>query len=357
MRGGFSFCGVDIADLGLEYAPSLSDTYVFGNSGYDVHQEEFDGHHGGYLYGTTVKPKDFMLRCYFEDAHIAAGILAKVEGFFSRGRTGKLIFDKRDWLWYTATVVGIDTRDLRNYKNGFVTINMRAFYPFARHDYCSIGADNRYAEYLAKNSGLLKADMTPETAVSAPISSSTSLLLYNGGTENASVAIAIAGNAGEGVTITNKTTNQACRFVAFTKADTTNAGKHIILDGMNGKTMITDGTEREYCFLYHDYGFIELAPSFPIERDVTAAYKQNESAVRIQNLTASDSAIGKHIYLENGWRKIVGIDEIGKYTVDHTFLSNGSSLTDIVTMNEIDIELSYGAELTKLEFIYKPTFQ
>jgi hypothetical protein len=42
----------------------------------------------------------------------------------------------------------------------------------------------------------------------------SSWYLYNGGTEPASVAIELAGDVGEGITITNVTTSQICSFVA-----------------------------------------------------------------------------------------------------------------------------------------------
>lgn len=357
MRGGFSFCGVDIADLGLEYAPALGNTYVFGAGEVSVQQEEFEGQDGGYFYGTTVKPKDFVLRCFFQDEHIAHGIISRIDGFFRRGRTGRLVFDKRDWLWYTATVINVDVKDLKNYKNGFITITLRAYYPFARHDYLGISTANAYSDYLQKNSGLLKNSVMPGTAADAPLNENINMLLYNGGTEPASVAIAIAGNAGEAVTtIRNKTTKQTCGFVAFTKADTTDAGKYILLDGINGKTLITDGTESEYGFMYHDHGFIELAPSFPIERNVSVLYNQDENTVNIPMSVARYGLMGKYIYLENGWRKITGINDAGDAIVDYLFSGKGNAVTNIVTMNEISIELSAGAELTKLEFIYKPTF-
>lgn len=59
MQGGFSFCGTDIADLGLEYVPETANTYVFAGSDYKIHEQVFDGHHGGYYYGSTVSPKVF----------------------------------------------------------------------------------------------------------------------------------------------------------------------------------------------------------------------------------------------------------------------------------------------------------
>ena len=355
MQGGFSFCGVDIAKFGLEYVPPLDQTYVFGSAPYEVHQETFDAHHGGYFYGTTVQPKDFTLKCLYQDQHIAHGSLAAIENFFRRGKTGRLVFEQREWLWYTATVIGVDLSDLRNYRNGFVTITMRAYYPFARHDYISIGDKNILDHYIAANSGLLSDQETPATKFES-MTASTNLMLYNGGSERASVAIAIAGEAGEGVTIINHTTGQTTKFIAFTKAITTDAQKYIISDALNGKTVLTDGTNAERGFLYHDHGFIELEPSYPIERDVYVSYMADQNTLTVIGAELGDDVVGRHIQINDVWHKITGIlDDM--LTVDAVFTEDGSCYTNIVTMNEITVELSAGTELTKLDFIYKPTFQ
>lgn len=355
MQGGFSFCGVDIAKFGLEYVPPLDQTYVFGSAPYEVHQEVFDAHHGGYFYGTTVQPKDFTLKCLYQDQHIAHGSLSAIENFFRRGKTGRLVFEQREWLWYTATVVNVDLSDLRNYRNGFVTITLRAYYPFARHDCISIGNDNMFDSYIASNSGLLTEIETPAVRFES-MTADTSLMLYNGGSERASVAIAIAGDAGEGVTITNQTTGQTAKFVAFKKTDTTDVQKYIVSDALNGKTVLTDGINSERCFLYHDYGFIELEPSYPIERDVYVCYYANKNSIQILNAEIGDDVVGRHIYIDGKWVKILAKED-DTLTVDATFAEDGSCYTNIVTMNEIIVTLSGNAELTKLEFIYKPTFQ
>lgn len=355
MQGGFSFCGVDIAKFGLEYVPPLSQTYVFGNGSYDVHQESFSAHDGGYFYGTTVQPKDFILRCFFQDSHIAHGTLAAIDNFFRRGKTGRLIFERRQWLWYTATVVDVDTSNLNSYQNGFVTITMRAYYPFARHDYISVNENNEFDDYIIANSGLLTIEETPNN-IFDQLNSDIDIMLYNGGSEKASVAIAIAGDAGEGVTIKNKTTNQTAKFISFTKDITTNDNKYIVSDALNGKTVLTDGTNSQRAYLYHDHGFIELAPSFPIERDIYVSYEYGSNKVDYIGNNIGEDAVGRHIKIDNTWYKITDIND-GAITIDGEAQDSGSKHTNIVTMNEISIRLGHGADLTKLHFIYKPTFQ
>lgn len=355
MQGGFSFCGVDIAKYGLEYVPPLDQTYVFAGSGNEVHQETFEAHDGGYYYGATVQPKDFTLRCIYQDRHLLHGTLATIESFFHRGRTGRLVFQNRDWLWYTATVLGVDVSDIRNYRNGFITITMRAYYPFARHDFISIGSQNILSSHIAANTGLLTAEETPATSFEN-MTQSTDLFLYNGGSERASAAIAIAGNAGEGVVITNHTTGQTAKFVAFSTDKTTNAGKYVVSDALNGKTVLTDGTNAERGFMYHDHGFIELVPSFPIERDIYVVYEANSNMISISGFELDDDVIGRFIFIEDAWRKITAKTD-DTLSIDTAPKSDGEGCTNIVTMNEISVELLGGASLSKLQFIYKPTFQ
>jgi len=356
MQGGFSFCGVDIARFGLEYAPTLDQTYVFAGSKYDVHQESVDTHPGGYFYGTTIQPKDFILRCFFQDQNISHGVLTTVESFFRPGRTGKLIFQNRDWLWYVATVVDIDISNLLNYRNGFITINLRAYYPFARHDSISIHSGNMLGDHIATNSGLLLEDITPVTDFT-DITENTSMLIYNGGSERAGVAIALAGNAGEGVTIRNKTTGQTAKFIAFTPEITDNNGKYIVSDSINGKTVLTDGSTSERSFAYHDYGFIELAPSYPVYRDVHISYAAGSSTISIIGKPLSDDTVGMYINVDGNWLKIIDQTDPSTIIVDGTIDSTNIEYSNIVTMNELEVELGVDASLSKLSFIYKPTFQ
>ena len=61
MQGGFSFCGAEITDFGLEYVPQNNETWVYGHSNYQTNEQSYEGHHGGYYYGTTIQPKEFHL--------------------------------------------------------------------------------------------------------------------------------------------------------------------------------------------------------------------------------------------------------------------------------------------------------
>lgn len=361
MQGGFSFCGVDIAELGLDYAPNLSDTYIHNDGQYTVNEESFDSHNGGYFYGISLKPKSFTLRCYFQDEHINNGILSKISGFFSRGKTGRLVFQQREWLWYSATVINVDYSGLTNYMNGYITINMKAYYPYARCDSVSMPpvGTNEELEIVSNNSGLLSVTYTPTCNFSS-VKAKKSLLLYNGGTEYADVAIQIAGDVGKGVEIRNLTTGQTCKIVALTKDVTSTWNKYLVCDSLNGKTILTGSTgSPELAFIYHDGGFINLAPSCPIVRGIKVRTNANTANVYALDQKFEASDVGRYIYIDGSWRKILSLGTNGSYVRIDSTASNTSTniITNIVTMNEIEVVPITTMDLTKLDFVYKPTFK
>lgn len=356
MTGGFTFCGTDIAALGLEYVPETKSMYVFSGTSVKINEETFDAHDGGYFYGVTRQPKEFTLRCMFQNQEITKGTIAKIDSFFRRGRTGKLVFDNLDWLWYTATVTNVDFSGLLNRKNGLLQITMKAYYPFARHDNLYLSGKNAFDAYILENSGLLTEEETPITEF-ADVTNDLRFLLYNPGSERAAVAIALSGDAGEGVTITNHTTGQEVRMAAFNKAQTTDAGKSIVCDAMNGKVVLTDGVTSEPAFLYHDAGYLELAPAFPILRDVGIQTTAGELFAKVPYEEVNEDMIGKFVYMDNDWNKIQNVTEENELVLQNVALTTESRMTNIVTMNEITVTLGAGADLSSLEFRYLPTFQ
>ena len=361
MKGGFSFCGVDIADIGLEYAPENKDTYVYKPGEANIHEELFDGHHGGYIYGATRQPKEFILRCFYEDTDISKGIMAKAYNLFKIGKSGKLIFKRRPWCYYYATVTSVDSTDMHSYLNGLFVVTMKAYYPFARgyevngHLMYNTKTDPYHDEVMANTALLDRAEIVPKTMFDLP---DERVILYNPGTEPADVGIVIAGRAGDGITITNLTNGQSCRYVGFDTAQ----NEEICTDGISGKTIKRTYSEtseqKNLAFLYHDYGFIQLEPAFPILRDLIVSYTNN--TVTSTNILYHDEEEkewykGKYIALNNTWHKIVECSN--KHTL--TLLDSagtGSEITSVVMMNEIEIKQSDGSEITKISFIYKPTF-
>lgn len=361
MQGGFSFCGKDIADLGLEYAPELSNTYVYNPAKKNVSEQMVESHEGGYYFGATTGVKDFVLRCYFEKSNIRSGIMSQINYYFKVGKTGRLVFAKRTWCWYTATVVDIDTSNIFNYENGMIVIRMRAYYPYARSNMSVVSGQDPERNDIINNSGMLTdASRMPQTqfgSASSRISGQNSYILYNPGTERAKVAIEIAGEAPDGVSIANSTTNQLCKFVALSNAITTSANKYLVSDALNGKTVLTNGTPAgtSLAFLYHDNGFLELEPSYPILRGIHASYTVASTDVVVEE-EISEDVIGKYVYIDGSWRKIAAQPSAHNLTITSTPSQTGTAETDIVLMNEITVTPETTMSLSKLNFVYYPTF-
>lgn len=370
MRGGFTFCGQDIADYGLEYAPESENTYVYAPTEAELHIETFDGHDGGYFYGVSKKPKEFILRCFFEGKQIDRGIMTKVFNLFKTGKSGKLVFKRKPWCYYYATVIRNPGAEFTNYLNGIITITMQASYPFARgesayveneteeerarHAFYNLPSD-LYHDDVMLNTGLFeKSEMAPNL-VYTDVSEGTTFLLANPGTERAHLGIAIMGRADDGVTIVNNTTKQKCSITTIKKEATTDVNKEIFIDGINGKTMIRGGGESNIAFLYHNEGFIELEPSFPVIRNVFATY-QNGTNVEI-SANVNENVVGKFIFINNKWRKIVAQTNC-LLTVrgEDTISTSGSEITTISLMNELYIPSVPEVEIDRISFIYKPTF-
>ena len=355
MKGGFSFCGVDIATLGIEYAPELEDTYVYKPAEAEIHEETFDGHHGGYIYGATFKPKEFNLRVFFEK-DIDRGLMARVYNLFKIGKSGRLVFQRRPWCWYNATVISIDDSNLMTYRSGTLKITMKAAYPFGRSDMETARdlvverTDNDYFKIIENTAFVEKAEMVPPTEYEN-VTSAIDVPLVNPGTVPAPVCICISGDVGEGVEITNQTTGQTCSIVGLTKENTTDVNKTLYIDSLNGKVVLSNGTTSELAFLYHDKGFIELEPSFPAIRHLFVKHGGYTVSTAMQ---INDTVENKYIFIDGKWIKIIKQIDENHFTLESS-VSEGTTNTMIMPINILHIEPISDMDIT-LKFIYKPTF-
>ena len=353
MAGGFTFCGTDIATIGLEYAPELEDTYVYKTAKPRIHEETFDGHDGGYYYGASREPKEFVLRCFFEQKDIDRGIMAKVYSLFREGKTGRLVFDRRPWCYYYATVTELDTTGLTNYNSGTIRVIMKAYYPYARSDIMTASRNDKDYFRIMENTALFEnEEMVPPVMFcqDGPITEATELLLANPGSEYAPVGIEIAGNVGKGVVITNETTKQTCKFVAMSEEKFDGELSFVYLDGMNGKTMAVSDNFTSIASLYHDEGFISLAPGFPAERKLYVTTMDG-----VPNITGKLYDLGRHIWL-GGWHEITGVIDEHRLELATYPEDSFEGTTMVCKLNKIRIEPKSEMKLTRLKFVYKPTF-
>lgn len=351
MLYSFSFCGTDVTELGLRYAPENADTYVHDSLSFDLSEQSYEARDGGHFFGTSLKPKSFVLRCYYENTYALDGLTSRINAVFRRGRSGKLVFTDRPWLYYTATVTGIDISRMLNLRNGFVTIQMKAYYPLAITDYALV-QDNEYRNDMLFNSAMFEDDIMPPTSFTDMTAATTNpILLFNGGTERAAVRIGIAGNVGTGVSIYNRTTKQECDFVGLNEGS---AAHYVVCDGKTGNTYWSDTGNN--AFIYHDRGFIELEPSYPINRELQVSVSATGTSVTAVYGSFNEEMLGKYIYLDNNFRRIVNVVSDTELTVNANVTQQDCVNAPVYTMNEIVVTPYSTMNLALLRFDYKHTF-
>lgn len=359
MRDGFTFCDVDIADIGLHYVPELQDTYVYNPAETETHFETSEGHDGGHFYGAWKNPKDFILRCYFENSRIDKGIMSRVNQLFRPGRTGKLVFQKRPWCYYVATVNAKPQLDILNYENGLVTIGMTATYPFARSDilFRELYRENapevsEYRDNMMANTAVFESeDMLPPMNFEHKTAEFPAIL-GNPGTERAQLGVYISGDAEAGLKITNTTTKQTMELTGITKALTTDVNKKLYVDSLSGKTILK-GSTSELAFRYHVAGFLELEPAYPAYREIFINYVPG-NVVTTPGFFA-DNLKGLYIFVEGKWRKINSQPDRQTLELTSNMSGSGSEKTMIMSMNELIIEPKDTMDID-LSFVFKPTY-
>ena len=384
MEGGFTYGGVDIASLGFEYVPENQYTYVYQPAVFAPQEQAFEAHDGAYFYGATYKPKDFSLRLIYEDKHLMSGALTRLFNLFQRGKTAKLVFARRPWVWYMATVLSIDASQVKSFMNGVVTVNLRAYYPFGRSDLTYIEQDYEYKEDLLANSAMVVGNewqLDKDFASNGAITAANSYFIYNPGTQSCPVCIEIAGDFGTGITITNANTQQLCEIKSPTGGGLT-SGQSLTFDALNGKVLIHSTGSTEYGYIYHDNGFIDLASSYPIQRGVHINGTSGTSYI-VTEETILDDLVGQYVALgadgaflnfcrlnvmrlgnESGDTamkvRINNMEQLEgggtKLYLDSMLTTDVTAQTNILPMNMITVTPKSTMNLTKLIFHYKPTF-
>lgn len=356
MHDGFTFCEEDIENIGLHYAPELSDTYVYNPAEESVKIESFEGHDGGYFYGNWKEPKEFTLRCYFEDKRIDKGLMSRVHHMFRIGRTGKLIFHMRPWCYYYATVRSVHS-DLLNYETGLITISMAATYPYARSDILYRERTDMYRGNMMVNTAVYeRASMVPAStfnSISLTYPSTRSFIIGNPGTEPAAIGLSVSGNVGKGLIVKNITTDQEIKIVKLTKSITTNVNKSLYIDSLNGKTYLK-GTNTELAFMYHEHGFISLEPGFPAYRNIYISYVSGNTLKTEGCFTYN--VVGMYIFAGNKWHKITSQPDENTFVIADSVSSSGEERTMIMKMNEFTVEAVDTVSIDKLSISFKPTY-
>ena len=294
--------------------------------------------------------------------------MEQIYHLFRTGKSGKLIFSRKPWCYYYATVTSLPHPELSNLYNGTITITMQASYPFARGDamyYNSTINRNRDLNIkVVENDLVLESTALVENEDMIPIMSfndidlvhtePATLILHNPGTEFAPLSITLSGNVNDGIIIRNKTTNQECKIVAVDDAHTVDVQKFVHIDGLNGNTTLIGEGSATPAFVYHDSGFIQLAPAYPAIRNVFISKFLSSNQFRLLNIVKQD-IVGQYIFISDRWYKITDQNK-SIITVEDDISFPAKDKTMITKMNEIEIEAITTANLSHISFSYKPTY-
>jgi hypothetical protein len=123
---------------------------------------------------------------------------------------------------------------------------------------------------------------------------------------------------------------------------------------MNGRTVIQNNKgEFVDASLYHNYGFIEVSPG-----EILGKVSVEASAGRLYCDALPADCIGAHIYADGQWRQIKAIDYSADNCMSVTPEMDADGVFDatIAKLNHIEIKPVSTMELTRLNFVYKPTF-
>lgn len=104
-------------------------------------------------------------------------------------------------------------------------------------------------------------------------------------------------------------------------------------------------------FVFHDEGYITLAPCTPFIRSFPVAYTAGSSIVTSLD-TFQPSMVGQFIYLD-GWKRIRQINNEHTAVISAAMPESGTAETPVVTMNEIEIS-GENIDLTAFEISYTP---
>lgn len=348
MTSGFTFMGIHSSTFGVYYIPDESALFE-DRAEYEVYDEDIDWRNGGVYYGYKTKKRTFEMDCYYED--ISRKTLEKMRQWLDAKQGGRLIFDETPWKYYDVKLTSALTGE-QYYHNepggermysGTFTVTFTAYEPFGKVMYTSYEEED--TDGVTKYCGMLKTSEMPD----APSVDSKSFLMYNCGTETAPTVLTIGGTVDEdGLTITNETTGNTCRLVSLPPSPA-----YLELDSKKGSVMLVDpsaGT-KELMFEYHDYGFIDLAPSGSIFDEITVTYTSGSNTVQVTGREVTSEDVDKYLRLNGKWVRIIAVTSSG-VVLSETMTASGKEKVPAVTMNRMVI--AGNATLTKLEMTYVP---
>lgn len=178
------------------------------------------------------------------------------------------------------------------------------------------------------------------------ITSPGTYLVYNPGTYESDTIIQIGGTAPNPVVIRNLTNGDRCTLKTIPGDN-----EYLEIESAMGTIKRLPTMPDALAYVYHDEGYIRLAPGFP--RKNILFTKQVASNVVTTQSRLSKNDEGKYVWLENQWLRIANVNDANTAVVSHALSVTGTELATIATMNEITIT-SNSAEFSKFELDFTP---
>ena len=249
---GFSYNGVHSDDMMVEFAPG-PDFRWFGDPEFENYESDVGFHHGGYFYGSKVKSRTFVLKCYFEE--ITQRQREGIRRWLKRGTEGRLVFDDKPFVYWNVrpgkTVPGQMYYSGDLYSGTFeITFTADDPFGYLTRKY-NTGSETDDAEDYCD---LIDQGQMP----AAPTTSGTSFNVYNPGTEPCGLVLRLSGSTSNPIMFQNDENATRCIL-----SDLPSNNLILEVDGDHGvcKTYISAmATEGEISFAYHDRGYVRLEP-------------------------------------------------------------------------------------------------
>lgn len=248
----FMYNGVNSESFHVEYVPDASDLW-FAGTDWTVYDTDVAWHPGGYYYGNNPKPREFKLKCFFEE--ITLKEREDIRKWLHRDTCGQLKLMDYPFVYWnvrpTKLITGEIYLDSGRY-SGLFDLTMTAYEPFGyltrkSNEPTDDDNANDYCDLIA----------TSEMPA-APTKAGRTFNIYNPGREACGLRIMVSGTVSNPLEFLNTTNKTRCILTSLPASNLT-----LDIDSDTGMVRTyASGQEAnaEWGFGYHDRGFIRLEP-------------------------------------------------------------------------------------------------
>ena len=143
------------------------------------------------------------------------------------------------------------------------------------------------------------------------------------------------------MTITNEANGNTCVLKSLPASGT------LKLNSFTGGVYTSSGLD----YANHDKGFIRLEPCQAV--NVIAGWTSGSDVVSLHGTTTDAGWVGRYIYVDGGWKKIISVPSTSTVQVASAVSSTSRQPTKIAVMNRITIT-GTSITLTTFTFDYTP---